>query len=125
MVLTGAAIANTTIQDTVDRRHPVEILIYGDVTSQLTQRVAAVKGVAAAVDATVADGTVEANGKSTQVMAIGLTTAQATPWVGVRREPVSDEIAMGSSTIANGATVNLTIGGRTFLSAPASFPRPR
>lgn len=113
MVLTGAAIANTTIQDTVDRRHPVEILIYGDVTSQLTQRVAAVKGVAAAVDATVADGTVEANGKSTQVMAIGLTTAQATPLGWASAENLApDEIAMGSSTIANGATVNLTIGGR-------------
>ena len=112
MVLTGAAIASATIEDTIVRRYPAEIMVYGPVTPQIAQRVGAVNGVQATAQTQIASVEVEANGRKSESTVLGLTDATAATFGWSSAQNLApDEITLGSSTISHGSPVTVSAGG--------------
>lgn len=118
MVLVGAATGQATTTAALDRRHPADALIQGDVTAATQRAAEGVPGLAAAVLAAMEDVTIAETGApgsaNSTVVAMDAGGVAALGWDGVAGGLADDVVVLPRSLgLADGSTVSVSARGRT------------
>ena len=121
MVLTGASVAQTTMDAANARRYPADAMITGDLTPQIADTVRGVPGVAVARQVPMVSTELQGGTKPDFVSLLGITDADATAlgWSGLDGLR-DDEIALGAGNgITTGSKLTLLADDETRVEAVA------
>lgn len=116
MVLTGASVAQATLDDVTSRRFPADVMINGVLSPQVADTVRGVPGVAVAREVPMVSTQVEGGTRPDYVSLLGVTPADITAlgWGGLDGLR-DDEITLGAG---NGITTGTTVTLRAYDDTP-------